>query len=161
PTDPGAAGLHQDHNAADAGDVERGLHDLGAGLDCVRSTRVDIVDRDIGHPAFGNAFVVRTADVKKTTDRFIAHLGDPIGHPSAHRHRVEAPAHHVGVEFLCAFDVARHQLVPVEFSVRPGHEATPLLKIDIPTTYRAFVSLPRNSGKIFFQLVHGAGPAVV
>src|SRR4051812_41563505 len=50
PTDRGAAGLEQDDDATNAGNVEGRLHDLGAGFGRLGDACVDIVDRNIAHP---------------------------------------------------------------------------------------------------------------
>src|SRR6266568_8273778 len=121
PADPGAAGFLQDDDAADIRDVEGRFHDLGAGGDGFLDAGIDIIDSDVRHPALGHACIIRSADVENAADRFAAHLGDPIGAAAWHRHRLEAPAQRVGIEFLGLGDVARHQLVPVKLAMRASH----------------------------------------
>src|SRR5581483_3736388 len=97
------------------------LHQLGAGGGGFLDARIDVVDRDVGHPAFRHALVVGAADVEQAADRLAIHLGDPIG-AAGHRHGIEAPAHGVGVELLRAFDVPARPFVPVESAVCSAHD---------------------------------------
>ena len=86
PAPPGSIRID---DAADAGHIERGLHDLGARLEGLLDARVDIIDGDVRHPALGNAVVVGATDIEDAADRFVAHLGDPVsavGAASAWRH---------------------------------------------------------------------------
>src|SRR6476619_2835481 len=59
------ARVEQDRDAADAGDVERRFHQLGAGLRSLGRAGIDIVDRDVGHPAFLELLEFRRADVEE------------------------------------------------------------------------------------------------
>ena len=63
PADAGAARLGQDGDAADAGHVEDRPHQLGAGGLRLFHARIDVVDREIGHPAFRHAVELRAARV--------------------------------------------------------------------------------------------------
>src|SRR6516164_3483551 len=125
PADSGAAGLLQDHDAADIWNVKSGLNDLGARRDGLFGAGVDVVHGDVRHPALGHAGIIRPADVENSADEFVAHFGDPIGAATRHRHWVEAPAQSFGIELLRSDDIARHQLVPMKFSVRFGHRELP------------------------------------
>src|SRR6266581_3641674 len=121
PADSGTAGFLQDDDTADIRHVEGRLHDLGAGGDGFLDAGIDIIDGDVRHPALGHACIIHPADIENAANRFAARLGDPIGAATRHRHRLEAPAQRVGIEFLGLADVARHQLVPVKLSVRSSH----------------------------------------
>jgi hypothetical protein len=118
PADAGAARLLENGDAADIGYVEDRPHQCRArGLRPFHA-RIDVVDGEVGHPTFRNAIELRTREGKQPADVLIAHLGDPIS-AVRHGHRLEGPADNRAVEFLVAFGVPRHQLVPVEMSVRP------------------------------------------
>jgi len=116
---PGAAGFGENGDAADAGDIENRLHQFGAGGDGFFRTRIDVIDREIGHPGFRHAVELRRGERKDAAGRLAAGFHDPIG-TILHRHRFVCPAEGVGVEFLRLFGVARHQLIPVECAVRPS-----------------------------------------
>src|SRR5262245_35915397 len=68
PADTGAAGLAQDGDTADTLNVEEWLHELGAGLNRVGYALINVVDREIGHPAFRHAVEFRCVDWKHAGD---------------------------------------------------------------------------------------------
>src|SRR5258708_39174750 len=118
PADTGAAWFGQNCNATDTRHIEDWPHQFGAGGLCLLHARVDIIDRQIGHPAFRYAVELRTGQRENTADILVPHFGNPIG-AVGHWHRVETPADSIAVELLRLVVVASHQLVPVEMSVPP------------------------------------------
>src|SRR5262245_46284053 len=118
PTDTGSARLFENRDATDTGNVEDRSHEYRAGRLGFFDPRIDIVDREIGHPAFRDAIELRAGQREQPADIFATHLGDPVG-ALRHWHGIKGPSDGKAVELLRLLGVARHQLVPVETSVGP------------------------------------------
>src|SRR5262249_25152034 len=137
PRDRRSAGRLDDRDASYRRNVERLSHDFRAGGLCRLKPCVNVVNGEIGQPAFRDAVEVRPDHRENTPNGFIVHFRHPIG-AFRDRHDFERPTDRGTVESLRLFDVARHQLVPKEAAMRP-HCRSPWL---IPPSERRSLAAP-------------------
>src|SRR3569833_3284587 len=78
PADTGAAGLGQDRDLSDLWNIEDRPHQLGACGFRLLHPRVDIVDRQVRHPAVWHACELRTIGREDAGDRLAVLDCEPI-----------------------------------------------------------------------------------